>query len=135
MDSFAIFLAAALAAPAPAEKLDFDRPTREIETSLHSPRIQDMLTAAMAQPYGVSRMPCRAMQLQPLKGWKPAREPSGKIAWIEGPVARAKWSGIYGTCYIETPAGRAALEASERAALECECNGWLPQGVGRVPLP
>ena len=135
MNPIAVVLAAAIIGEVPPPKVDFDEPVREQQTSLDSPHIRDMLTAAMALPYGVSRMPCRAQRLQPLRGWKAVREPSGKISWLEGPVARAKWSGIYGTCFIESPRPREVLGEGERAALECECNGWLPEGVKDYPLP
>ena len=139
MGLLAVVLASTVSGhPAPAgEPLDFDRPMQEEKTSLDSPWIRDMMTAAMALPYsyGVTRMPCRARELQPDRGWVPAREPSGKISWTVGPVAMAKWSGIYGTCYIESPVPRGALGAGERAALECECNGWLPKGISEDPLP
>src|SRR5687767_14701839 len=105
----ALVLASALSATPAESVLDLERPLRESQTSLDSPDIRDMMTAAMAMPYGVSRMPCRAQRLQPLRGWKAVREPSGKISWMHGPVARAKWSGIYGTCYIESPRPRDTL--------------------------
>ncbi len=54
------------------------------------------------------------------------REPSGKIQWVQGPVTKVFWSGIYGTCLIQAPREKAALPVVEQTALECECNGWMP---------
>jgi hypothetical protein len=41
-------------------------------------------------------------------------------------VTKVFWSGIYGTCLIQSPRVREKVEIVERTALECECNGWLP---------
>jgi hypothetical protein len=46
--------------------------------------------------------------------------------WVQGPVTKVLWSGIYGTCVIQTRGERDRLEELERTALECQCNGWLP---------
>lgn len=133
----AFVLATALAAPAPGPELDFDRPTNEARSELHSPFLRDRLTVAMALPYayGVTRMPCPAREWQPLRGWAPAREPSGRIRWSSGESIAVKWAGIYGTCEITSPRAPEALGRIERAALECECNGWLPLGIDEYPLP
>jgi hypothetical protein len=48
---------------------------------------------------------------------------------------RVQWSGIYGTCFIHSPRAKDELGEGERAALECECNGWLPRGIADYPLP
>jgi hypothetical protein len=120
MDLLSLALAAALAAPPAREAaIDFDAPLRAAESELDSPVLQDRMVAAMAWPYryGVTQMPCKARELQPLRGWQPAREPSGRIQWITGPVARARWSGIYGTCVIQSPLPRERVGAIERAAL------------------
>jgi hypothetical protein len=130
-----LVLALSLPGPGAGPDTDFDRPMKEEQTALESPWIRDMMTAAMALPYGVTRMPCRARELQPQRGWAPAREPSGKISWMPGPEAKARWSGIYGTCYIESPVPRDRLGEAQRTALECECNGWLPKGISEYPLP
>ena len=130
-------LAIALAAAPDEGRLDFDAPVSEARSRIESPFLRDMMTAAMALPYkyGVTQMPCKAQLWQPARGWTLAREPSGKIAWVEGPTTRVRWSGIYGTCYIQSRVPRHLVGEVERAALECECNGWLPKGVREFPLP
>jgi hypothetical protein len=45
---------------------------------------------------------------------------------VPGPITKVFWSGIYGTCLIQSPQARGELGEVERTALECECNGWLP---------
>ena len=80
----------------------------------------------MPYKYGVTQMPCKAKEWQPQRGWKPAREPAGKIQWVIGPATKVFWAGIYGTCLIQAPNPREALGVVERTALECECNGWMP---------
>jgi hypothetical protein len=102
----------------------------QTRSDLDSELFEARAIAAMALPYryGVTQMPCRAQEWQPQRGWYPAREPSGKIQWIVGgDLPRVRWSGIYGTCFIQTPAPREALSELERTSLECECNGWLPR--------
>ena len=138
MDLLSLALATALAVTAPREGgLDFDAPLRAADSALDSPALKDRIIAAMAWPYryGVTQMPCKARELQPLRGWTPAREPSGKIAWVKGPAVRVRWSGIYGTCFIQSPLSREQMGSVERTALECECNGWLPLGIADYPQP
>lgn len=127
----------ALSAPSPPEPVDIDAPMKAAQVELDSPWLRDMMTAAMATPYkyGVTQMPCKALVWQPARGWTPAREPSGRISWVFGPTVSVKWSGIYGTCYIQSPRPRHEMGEIERAALECECNGWLPKGVTGYPPP
>jgi hypothetical protein len=95
---------------------------------LDSPHMNAQVLAAMAMPYkyGVTQLPCKAKDAQPLRGWKPAREPAGKIQWVIGPATKVFWSGIYGTCLIQSPNPRDAMDAMDSTALECECNGWMP---------
>lgn len=139
MDPLAAALALLLLAPPPAagEPLDFDAPLNAMRIELDSRELEDRVLAAMAMPYkyGVTQMPCKAREWQPLRGWTPAREPAGRIQWVKGPVARVRWSGIYGTCFIESPVPRGHLGEVERTALECECNGWLPRALRDVPRP
>lgn len=121
--------AAALpAAPLKSEEMDFDAPIKEAIVELDSPYMKSQVLAAMAMPYkyGVTQMPCKARDLQPQRGWKPAREPAGRIQWIPGPVTKVFWSGIYGTCLIQSPLARDKAAEIDRVALECECNGWMP---------
>ena len=123
------FVAIVLAAASPQVPADADItlvPRRHRD--LDSQELNAQVIAAMLLPYryGVTQMPCRAREWQPQRGWHPAREPSGRIQWVLGTVAKARWSGIYGTCFIQSPAPRDAVPEVERAALECECNGWLP---------
>ena len=138
MDLASVAIAVALAAPPGRDMpLDFDPEARAAHESIDSPYLQDMTMVAMALPYkyGVTQMPCKAREYQPLRGWTPAREPSGRIEWLEGAASSVRWSGIYGICYISSPVPRAELGSIERTALECECNGWLPKGVAEIPLP
>ena len=137
MDLLSLALAAALSAPPSSEPIDLDAPMKAARAALDSDYLRDMMTVAMATPYKyrVTQMPCKASVLQPARGWQPAREPSGRISWVSGPAFAAKWSGIYGTCFIESPWPRDFLGEGERAALECECNGWLPKGISSYPLP
>lgn len=132
-----LFIAAASAPPPPRKEIDFDALVREMRTTLDSPYLRDQVTVAMALPYkyGITQMPCKAWQLQPTRGWAPAREPSGKISWSVGPADSVKWAGIYGTCQIQTTVPRDQLSEADRSGLECICNGWLPQGIGDYPLP
>jgi hypothetical protein len=136
MDLLPVVVALALGVPPPRE-IDFDAPVMEARTEINSPYLQDMMLAAMAMPYAyrVTQMPCKAAMLQPARGWSPAREPSGKISWVKGATTEAKWSGIYGTCLIHSPRSKEDLGEAERAALECECNGWLPKGIANYPQP
>ncbi len=129
MDAVSLLLILALPAiPVKPGEYDIDLPIRTAMTELSSPEMHDHITVAMALPYkyGVSQMSCRAKEMQPQRKWKPVREPSGKIQWVQGPVTKVLWSGIYGTCIIQTKRDKARLPAVERTALECECNGWMP---------
>jgi len=138
MDLLSLAFATVLGAVPPREDaIDFDAPLRAAESELDSPELKDRMTAAMAWPYryGVTQMPCKARELQPWRGWRPAREPSGRIQWVEGRRMQARWSGIYGTCVIQSPVPRDRLDEPERAALECECNGWLPRAAGEASAP
>jgi hypothetical protein len=129
MDPISIVLALALqAAPPRSEPLDLDAPAKAAKVQLDSPFMTAQVMAAMAMPYkyGVTQMPCKAREWQPARGWKPAREPSGNIQWVPGPATKVFWSGIYGTCLIQSPRPRDKMEEVERTALECECNGWMP---------
>jgi hypothetical protein len=137
MALLSLAVALALSAPPPSEEIDIDAPMKAARVELDSPWLRDMMTAAMALPYkyGVTQMPCKARAWQPARGWTPAREPSGRISWVHGPVASVKWSGIYGTCFIQSPRPRHEMSEVERTALECECNGWLPKGVADYPQP
>ena len=115
--------------PRPAPGADFDSVGKPELNDIESQYLKDQMLAAMAYPYKyrVTQMPCKAQQLQPQRGWRPAREPSGNIRWIAGKVTRARWSGIYASCFIESPVDKDKLDEALRTALECECNGWLPQ--------
>src|ERR1700733_11164329 len=128
MDPFALAMAIALHAipPTPGDQ-DVDTLDRAQRVDLDSPYLNAQVLAAMASPYkyGVTQMPCKAKALQPSREWSPAREPSGRIQWIPGPVTKVFWSGIYGTCLIQSPLERDQVDEIERTALECECNGWL----------
>jgi hypothetical protein len=120
--------AALQVAPLKSGEMDFDAPIKAAIVELDSPYMNAQVLAAMAMPYkyGVTQMPCKAKDLQPLRGWKPAREPAGRIQWIPGPVTKVFWSGIYGTCLIQSPQPRDKATEIDRVALECECNGWMP---------
>ena len=124
--------ASASVAPTPPAPLraapSLDEEEQAALVDLDSQHMNAQVFAAMSMPYkyGVTQMPCKAQQLQPERGWKPAREPAGKVQWIPGPATKVFWAGIYGTCLIQSPKPREALDVVERTALECECNGWLP---------
>ena len=138
MDAISMVLALSLqAAPVRVEPVDIDAPQKAALVDLDSAYMNAQVLAAMAMPYkyGVSQMPCKARELQPERGWHAAREPSGKIQWITGPVAKVFWSGIYGTCLIQSPVAREQVGEAERIAFECECNGWLPERQGSVAAP
>jgi hypothetical protein len=128
--SILFFMAiAANIAPHPLSELpDLDAAEKAAMVDLDSAQMNAKVFAAMAMPYkyGVTQMPCKAQQLQPERGWKAAREPAGKVQWIPGPATKVFWAGIYGTCLIQSPKPREALDPVERTALECECNGWMP---------
>ena len=96
---------------------------------LDSAHMNAQVLAAMSLPYkyGVTQMPCRAREWQPGRGWKAAREPAGKVQWVIGPATKVFWAGIYGVCLIQSPLPRDALDIVDRTALECECNGWMPE--------
>ena len=129
MDLLSIALALALAQPPEKPRLvDLEEPAKAALVELDSRFLGDQVLAAMAMPYkyGVTQMPCKAKEWQPQRGWRAAREPSGRVQWIIGPVTKVFWSGIYGTCLIQSPLAREKLDEIERTALECECNGWLP---------
>ena len=130
MDPLALVLVIALhSAPQRREPLDIDAPQKAALVDLDSAYMNAQVLAAMSMPYkyGVTQMPCRAAEWQPERGWKAAREPSGKIQWVPGPITKVFWSGIYGTCLIQSPVAREKVDEVERTALECECNGWRPQ--------
>jgi len=129
MDPVALALLVALPAiPVKPGEYDIDAPIRAAMTDLNSPEMRDHVTAAMALPYkfGVSQMPCGAQSLQPERHWRPVREPSGRILWVQGPVTKVLWAGIYGTCIIQTRVAESQVPYPEHEALECQCNGWLP---------
>jgi hypothetical protein len=119
---------AASIAPQPVLPPDFDAAEKAAQVDLDSQFMHAKVYAAMAMPYkyGVTQMPCKAQQWQPERGWKPSREPAGKIQWIVGPATKVFWAGIYGICLIQSPQAKEELDAVERTALECECNGWTP---------
>ena len=130
MEPYSLIVAIALSTlPAKPEEIDLDAPIKAQRADLDSPELNAHIHAAMAMPYkyGVSQLPCKAKAWQPARGWYPAREPSGKIQWVVGPVTKVIWSGIYGTCFIQSPLVREKLGTIQRTALECECNGWLPK--------
>ena len=130
MNAFILFVAiAANIAPQPLSELpDLDAAQKKALVDLDSPNMNAKVFAAMAMPYkyGVTQMPCKAKDLQPQRGWKPAREPAGKIQWVIGPAVKVFWSGIYGTCLIQAPNPKESMDPLERTSLECECNGWMP---------
>lgn len=130
MDPLGLAFAVALHfIPPKPEEMDLDAPLKAAQVDLESPYLNAQVLAAMAAPYkyGVTQMPCKAQSWQPARGWKPAREPAGRIQWVPGPITRVFWSGIYGTCLIQSPLERDKLGIVERTALECECNGWMPK--------
>ena len=130
MDAFTLLVAVAInIAPQPlAISPDLDAAEKAALVDLDSAVMNAQVFAAMAMPYkyGVSQLPCKAKNMQPERGWKPVREPAGKVQWVIGPVNRAFWQGIYGVCLVQAPKPKEELDIVERAALECECNGWLP---------
>jgi hypothetical protein len=129
MDPVALVLMVALPTiPVQPGEYDIDAPIKAAIVALDSPETREHIIEAMALPYkyGVTQMPCGAQSLQPERRWRPVREPSGRIMWVQGPVTKVLWSGIYGTCIIQTPEERSRLKELERTALECECNGWKP---------
>ncbi|HUR57518.1 MAG TPA: hypothetical protein VM029_07405 [Opitutaceae bacterium] len=137
MDLLSLAFIAALSVPPRGDDIDFDAPINAARAELDSDYLRDMMTVAMATPYKykVTQMECRARVLQPDRGWQPAREPSGRISWVPGAAFKVQWSGIYGTCFIQSPREKDELAEGERAALECECNGWLPMGITDYPQP
>lgn len=130
MNALILFMAiAANIAPQPLKELpDLDAAEKAALVDLDSANMNAKIFAAMAMPYkyGVTQLPCKAKEWQPRRGWKAAREPAGRIQWVIGPVTKVFWAGIYGTCLIQAPNPREALDVVERTALECECNGWMP---------
>jgi len=124
-----VVLVALPAIPVQPGEYDIDAPIRAAMVDLNSPETREHILEAMAWPYrfGVTQMPCAAQSLQPERRWRPVREPSGKIQWVNGPVTKVLWGGIYGTCIIQTRQEKSLLKELERTALECECNGWLPR--------
>ena len=130
MDAFTLLVAVAInIAPQPlAISPDLDAAEKAALVDLDSAVMNAQVFAAMAMPYkyGVSQLPCKAKDMQPQRGWKPVREPAGKIQWVIGPAHKAFWQGIYGVCLVQAPKPKEELDIVERAALECECNGWLP---------
>lgn len=130
MDAFTLLVAVAInIAPQPlAISPDLDAAEKAALVDLDSATMNAKVFAAMAMPYkyGVSQLPCKAKDMQPQRGWKPVREPAGKVQWVIGPMNRAFWQGIYGVCLVQAPKPKEELDIVERAALECECNGWLP---------
>src|SRR5450755_5053833 len=112
MDPFVLVMAVALhAIPPRAEDYDIDAVEKAALVDLESPYMNAQVLAAMAAPYkyGVTQMPCKAQSWQPAREWKPAREPAGRIQWVPGPITRGLWSGIYGTCLIQSPLERDKL--------------------------
>ena len=130
MDAFTLLVAVAInIAPQPlAISPDLDAAEKAALVDLDSAAMNAKVFAAMAMPYkyGVSQLPCKAKDMQPQRGWKPVREPAGKIQWVIGPAPKAFWQGIYGVCLVQAPKPKEELDIVERTALECECNGWLP---------
>ena len=129
MDPVILMVALALStAPSKTPEVDIDAPQKAALVDLDSQFMRAQVLSAMSMPYkyGVTQMACKAREQQPERGWRAAREPSGRIEWVSGPVSKVFWSGIYGTCLIQSPLAREAVGEAERAALECECNGWLP---------
>jgi hypothetical protein len=126
--AFAFAIAANIAPHPLSERPDLDAAEKAALVDLDSAHMNAKVFAAMALPYkyGVTQMPCKAKEWQPDRGWKPAREPAGKVQWIPGPATKVFWAGIYGTCLIQSPRPKEQLDAVERTALECECNGWMP---------
>jgi hypothetical protein len=109
-----------------APSLEDEEKAALVDLDSHFMKSQVLAAMAMPYKYGVTQMPCKAQQWQPQRGWKPAREPAGKIEWIVGPATKVFWAGIYGVCLIQSPAPKEQLNVIDRTALECECNGWMP---------
>jgi len=130
LDAFTLLVAVAInIAPQPlAISPDLDAAEKAALVDLDSAAMNAKVFAAMAMPYkyGVSQLPCKAKEMQPEPGWKPVREPAGKVQWVIGPINKAFWQGIYGVCLVQAPKPKEELDIVERTALECECNGWLP---------
>ena len=130
MDASALLFAVAInIAPHPLVlSTDLDAAEKAALVDLDSSAMNAKVYAAMAMPYkyGVSQLPCKAKEMQPERGWKPVREPAGKVQWVIGPISKAFWQGIYGVCLVQAPKPKEELDIVERTALECECNGWLP---------
>ena len=130
MDASALLFAVAInIAPHPLVlSTDLDAAEKAALVDLDSSAMNAKVYAAMAMPYkyGVSQLPCKAKDMQPQRGWKPVREPAGKVQWVIGPINKAFWQGIYGVCLVQAPKPKEELDIVERTALECECNGWLP---------
>ena len=126
--AFVVAIAAGIAPNRLLEYPDIDQAAKSALVDLDSPVMNAKVFAAMVMPYkyGVSQLPCKAKEMQPQRGWKPVREPAGKIQWVIGPMPIAFWQGIYGVCLIQAPKAKEELSPADRAALECECNGWLP---------
>jgi hypothetical protein len=123
-----VFLIALGTAPAGNGPVDIDARSKAALVDIDSPYMNAKVLSAMSLPYkyGVTQMPCKAKEWQPQRGWKAAREPSGRIQWVSGPATKVFWSGIYGTCLIQSQVARDAMDEIQRTALECECNGWTP---------
>ena len=131
MDPLVLMVMVALnSAPLRSEAPDIDAAEKAALVDLDSQYMNAQVLAAMSMPYkyGVTQMPCKAREWQPKRGWKPTREPAGRIQWVPGPITKVFWSGIYGTCLIQSPQPREKVGEVERTALECECNGWMPEG-------
>ena len=130
MDASALLFAVAInIAPHPLVlSTDLDAAEKAALVDLDSSAMNAKVYAAMAMPYkyGVSQLPCKAKEMQPERGWKPVREPAGKVQWVIGPISKAFWQGIYGVCLVQAPKPKEELDIVERTALECECNGWMP---------
>ena len=129
MDPLILMVVFALHSAPRGEGIDIDAPQKAALVDLDSQYMNSQVLAAMSMPYkyGVTQMPCKAREWQPERRWKAAREPAGRILWVPGPMTKVFWSGIYGTCLIQSPAPRESLGEVERTALECECNGWVPE--------
>ena len=83
MDAFTLLVAVAInIAPQPlAISPDLDAAEKAALVDLDSAVMNAQVYAAMAMPYkyGVSQLPCKAKDMQPQRGWKPVREPAGKV--------------------------------------------------------
>ena len=129
MDPLILMVVFALNSAPKGGEIDIDASQKAALVDLDSQYMNSQVLAAMSMPYkyGVTQMPCKAREWQPERSWKAAREPAGRIQWVPGPLTKVFWSGIYGTCLIQSPAPREGLGEVARTALECECNGWLPE--------